>query len=628
MTDEVNIYTKINFRTANCFKLLIVVLLTFLIGVIFCLNNTTTLWLGIGIFICGGIIGIVKYRTFGFYLLSIALGFIIYSNSHNEHFIFTNYTLYGQPAIISGKVQSILNKKNDRQRIIIDGNFISRTIPSINNISILLTIIGESDIQIGDKIIADSYIRPPKKNIFEYDFNEVLYNRGIGTSWIGYTNIDKISIVERANLLHRVVNTCFRTISHRIDSIFTEETAGFVKAIILADRGGLSYEDRNKFAIAGVSHVLALSGLHIGIISVMLLFFLSLFKPNRWLKFIVFAVFVTLFVFLTGFQPSTIRAGLMAILFMLGRTMFRETNMLNVVSIVLLGIIVFSPSLLYSASFQMSLISVLGIFFCYDIIRSRLIRLIRNKFFDYIIYSIAITLSASIMVNPLVVYYFHILSIISPLTNILIVPIFSLGLVFAMIAIILSFVYFPLGLIYGYVVELLTKLCFRITDIAADFKYSAVSDYDNLLVISIIISVGFIYIFTSKNNKQIIFRLCIAVFIVLSMLYMLDYDKPNELKLYAKDKYCLLTIPLSNGSSFVWLSDRKPNTKNNQKYYNDEGLKKFIQYNNVHCIAINGNYGKEFITLYCKKIDIIELSHLQQRELEKLYLFGKYICQQ
>jgi len=232
------------------------------------------------------------------------------------------------------------------------------------------------------------------------------------------------------------------------------------------------------------------------------------------------------------------------------------------------------------------------------------------------------------MINPLVAYYFNIFSIISPLVNILVVPIFSLCLIFAVISIILSYIYFPLGLIYGYIVEILTRLCFQITYIAADFKYSAVSNYEHITLISIIISVGLIYLFTSKKNKkQFIFRGCVVVFIVLSTIFVTDIKKPNELKLYTKEKYCVLNIPLSDGSSFIWIADRKPNRKNHQKYHNDEGLNKFIQSSNINCIAINGNYGKEFTKLYCENIEIIALSHPQQRELEKIFLSGKYIYQ-
>ena len=367
------LYQKINLQTANCFKLLVGTLVIFLLCAAFELSSEITLWIGVGGFIIGGVVGIIKYKTIGFYALSVSLGLIIFSNSNNKPLVTTDYTFKPQNAIIEGKVKSILNKKTDKQRIIIQGDFSSRTLPTTHNTSILLTITGEFDsridIQIGDTIIVDGLIRPPRKKVFEYDFDEVAYNKNIGTSWIAHTHSNKVFITRNANFIHNMINTCYNVISQRIDSIFTEQTAGFIKAVILADRTGLSYEDRNKFSLAGVAHILALSGLHIGIISAALLFLISVFKPNRWVKFILFSIFVIMFVFLTGFQPSTIRAGAMAILFIFGKVIYRETNMLNVASIVLLGVIVFEPSLLYFVGFQMSLISVLGIFLFYDVIR-------------------------------------------------------------------------------------------------------------------------------------------------------------------------------------------------------------------------------------------------------------------
>ncbi|MCL2039114.1 MAG: ComEC family competence protein [Bacteroidetes bacterium] len=593
--------------------------------------NNYALWIGIGFLIIGGTIGIIKYKNIGFYLLSVALGFILFANSNNNPTTTINYSFASQPAIINGKVKSILKKESDKQRIIVEGNFSSKTLPTTYNTAILLTIEGtinkDIDIEIGDKVIIDAHIRPPKESVFKYDFDEVTYNKSIGTNWIGYTHSDKVYKSENANLMQKVVNLCYNNLSKRIDSVFTTQTASFIKAITLGDKTGLSYEDKNRFALAGIAHILAISGFHIGIISAIILFILSLFTPNVWLKFVIFSIFVCLFVFITGWQPATIRAGSMAILFMFGRTINKETNMLNVASIILLLVIVINPSLLYSVGFQLSLISVLGIFLFSDIIKEKLLALFKHKLANYIVYSISITLSASIVINPLIAYYFNMFSIISPLTNLLVIPLFSLCLVFAVISIITSFIYFPLGLVYGYIVELLTKLCFQITYIAADSKYSAISYHLYLFIIATIISLCFIYICVSNNNKQFIFRFCIAVFIVASSFFIFDNKSTNEIKLYTKDKYCLLNIPLSDDSSFVWIADRRPNIKDRQKYYNDEGLKKFFQDKRISCIAINGNYGKEFASLHCKHIKTISLSHSQQRQLEQMFLDGKYIYQ-
>jgi len=250
-----------------------------------------------------------------------------------------------------------------------------------------------------------------------------------------------------------------------------------------------------------------------------------------------------------------------------------------------------------------------------------------GKIRNYIASTVAITLSVSIVINPLIAYYFDVLSIISPLANILIIPIFSLCLIFAGLSIVLSFIYFPLGEIYGYVAELLSNMCFEITYIAADFKYSAISNYPNLTLISVIISAGIIYVFVSKNIRQIIFRGGVVILLIFLTTNIPVDNNSNELKVYAKEKYCLLNVPLSDGSNFVWIADRKPNKKDNQKYHRDIGLIKFIQNNNINFIAINGVYGKEFAALHCENIEVVTISHSQQRKLEKMYLDGKYIYQ-
>lgn len=232
---------------------------------------------------------------------------------------------------------------------------------------------------------------------------------------------------------------------------------------------------------------------------------------------LLFSIAIMAFGLVTNLQPPVVRAGWMAIIFMFSKAMQRQTNWLNIVSLVLLGTIVVSPELLYSVSFQLSLLSVLGIFLCYEVFRQfigkafdacfyklsssfrthlqespaqseefvlakiapsfrpgdSLIRVsdgnntfwledttMRRKsdtgFVAYLKNSLAITLSASVVLTPLVVYYFNMFSLIAPLTNLLIIPLFSGALVFAVISIMFSFIYLPLGLYYAYNVEVLT----------------------------------------------------------------------------------------------------------------------------------------------------------------------------
>jgi hypothetical protein len=104
----------------------------------------------------------------------------------------------------------------------------------------------------------------------------------------------------------------------------------------------------------------------------------------------------------------------------------------------------------------------------------------------------------------------------------------------------------------------------------------------------------------------------------------------NELEIYAKESYCLLSIPLKNNEKFVWIADRKPSENPEIKYF-DSGLINFFEENKtIKFVGISGHLGKEFVSKNLAKnakIKIRELSFPEQRALENKYLSGKYISQ-
>jgi hypothetical protein len=312
---------------------------------------------------------------------------------------------------------------------------------------------------------------------------------------------------------------------------------------------------------------------------------------------------------------------------MFAHTLQREVNLLNIISTVIILAMIISPSMIYSISFQMSIFAFFGIIIFYPIFNDFFIIFSnsKSKIARYIIRSIAMTFSASIILYFIVAYYFGTLSIVSPLVNIVVVPLFSFGLTFSVIAILFSYVYFPLGEIYSYCGELFFKLCVNIAEFAANFSFSAISNNQYLTLIAALTSIFLIYIFASRKKAQLIFRLVVSLLFIPTIFFLMSKNQ-NEVKIYPKESYCVLSIPLGNNEKFVWIADRKPM----QKYYNDLSLINFFNSNNdIKCVGISGDWGKEFVSknLQNTKIKIRELSFPEQRELEKNFLDGKYISQ-
>jgi len=232
----------------------------------------------------------------------------------------------------------------------------------------------------------------------------------------------------------------------------------------------------------------------------------------------------------------------------------------------------------------------------------------------------------------LVAYYFNIFSIVSPLVNLIIVPLFTVGLVFSVISVIFSFIFFPIAEIFAGCVELIFKLCVQISMFVSSFDFAAITNHQSLVLIAILSSISVIYILSSRAKQQLIFRLTVCILFFPAILFLSKKPIQTELEIFAKDKYCLLSVPLNSGEKFVWIADRKPSYS--EINYFDRGLIDFFEMNkNIKYVGISGNFGNEFVQKILSEKEnfaqykIYKLSFLEQREIENRFLNGKYISQ-
>ncbi len=140
-------------------------------------------------------------------------------------------------------------------------------------------------------------------------------------------------------------------------------TKTFLITTLTGDRSFLTPADRDLFSRAGVAHILALSGLHVAIISLVvswLLFPLTVLRRNK-LKMCVIVVVLWAYAIMTGLTPSVVRAVIMASVFVLSRILERQPSPLNSLSFAAICILLFDPSAIYSAGFQLSFAAVIFI---------------------------------------------------------------------------------------------------------------------------------------------------------------------------------------------------------------------------------------------------------------------------
>ena len=206
-------------------------------------------------------------------------------------------------------------------------------------------------------------------------------------------------------------------IRHTIPSPTEQEIA---LAMFMGEKKALSQDTRQPFVIAGASHILAISGMHIGIVFVLLnalLSFLHFLPKGKQVKNLSILIFLLLYMLLTGLSPAVVRATLMFGLILLFRIFFLRFHILNVIGTSALIQLVIQPHLLLSPGFQLSYCAVLGIVVLFPWIE-------RNCFtpwkaLNYLYAWIGISLCASVATAPLVWYHFGSFPVYFILTNLL-----------------------------------------------------------------------------------------------------------------------------------------------------------------------------------------------------------------
>jgi len=202
----------------------------------------------------------------------------------------------------------------------------------------------------------------------------------------------------------------------------------FIAALLLGNSTLIDQATRKQFSVAGVAHVLALSGLHVGIIALIiwwLLFPLDYVRLKR-LRLVLTMAFIVMFALFTGLSPSVVRATVMIGFVFASMVLYRRSTSLNALAAAALGILVFSPSSLYSVGFQLSFVTV-GALLIFPHLFGRL--RINNRIANYVWQTVITSLVATLATVGLTAHYFHTISLVSVLANLLVVPVLPVFMV-------------------------------------------------------------------------------------------------------------------------------------------------------------------------------------------------------
>ena len=220
---------------------------------------------------------------------------------------------------------------------------------------------------------------------------------------------------------------------------FGKNELAVFQALILGQRRDVSDKLYKDYAAAGAIHILAISGLHIGILLLLLNF---LFKPiesirnGKLIKVLLIIILLWSFAFLTGLSASVVRAVCMFSFLAIGLQLKRKTSSLNSLCLSLFFLLLINPYYIFQVGFQLSYLAVFSIIIFQPLIYG--IFNLKFKLLDYFWKLSSVSLAAQIGVLPLSIYYFHQFPGLFLLTNLVILPFLGLILIFGIVIILMS----------------------------------------------------------------------------------------------------------------------------------------------------------------------------------------------
>lgn len=237
-------------------------------------------------------------------------------------------------------------------------------------------------------------------------------------------------------------------VAEQINRLWPEPYASFMAGLLYGYRGGLGTL-QEQFNITGVTHIVAISGYNITIISTILLSLLISLRVRRQRAFWIVVCGIAVFVLFVGASASVVRAGIMGVLVLMARQMGRLSHIGNVLILTAVLMTLWNPYvLLWDAGFQLSFLATLGLIYIAPWFE-KYCKKVPETF--GLRESIVATLAATVATLPLILFQFGRLSIVSPIVNVLILPFIPFIMAVGFFATTASFVLFPLGQFIGFI---------------------------------------------------------------------------------------------------------------------------------------------------------------------------------
>ncbi|MDZ7805844.1 MAG: DNA internalization-related competence protein ComEC/Rec2 [Gracilimonas sp.] len=292
----------------------------------------------------------------------------------------------------------------------------------------------EGDITLGDKVFFSATVIPisEKRNPLDFNYKGYLMSQDISVQ----LKVDSLFQVTPNKKIAEWVWWREKALE-LVEKNFSEQTAPIAKALLIGFKQDLDTQSKSAFARAGLSHIMAVSGLHVGFIIAPFWVIIPYFwtrKNGKAMGLLLLVLILISYAGITGFSPSVSRASVMAFFLTYGKLYHKINNSINLTAAAAITLLIYDPEQLFEIGFQLSFSAVLIILLILPVMQNLLPYWVRIQWYGKPLMVVIVSLVVQFGLYPLQVYYFGEISLVSPLANALFVPLLGIVVPLSLLA--------------------------------------------------------------------------------------------------------------------------------------------------------------------------------------------------
>ncbi|KIL37186.1 hypothetical protein SD71_00100 [Cohnella kolymensis] len=322
----------------------------------------------------------------------------------------------------------------------------------------------------GDTVEVTGRLEQPGQagNFGAFDYRDYLHKRGIhwqlqaeGTDSVGLGYPGQVPLYVKPL---RKLDDIRSRIGQLMDALYPEGDAGYMKGLVAGIRSDLNPEQFDEFSRLGLTHVLAISGLHVAVVVFLILKILSWIRVTRERSLAIAIALMPVYMMLTGASPSAVRACLMAMLALWLARRNALKDGFHLLSAAAMLMLIWDARLIGDVSFQLSFVVTAGLILFVPAVTASL------PVWKWLKAPLAVAVTAQAVSFPLTVYYFHSVHLLSLPANLILVPFISfIVMPLGMASIVFGAVWLPLGKIPAMLASLGNRWTFDLVDWLSSF---------------------------------------------------------------------------------------------------------------------------------------------------------------